>query len=409
MGTIWASIVFPIVAWYGLTTDHTSTQNYKDMAAAHFNVSLLINTQLKNPEKAHAENLKAMQIASKEGIRLVVSLPELDQAMRTGSDSDIEKCQKVIREKYRGKPGLFGYTIGDEPGSNSFDKISKIYHALEEADPDSIPYVNLFPNYAPLWALGTADYASYVDQFSKKVHPKILSYDFYPIVDEKSDGVLTYRTAYYANQEDVREVSLRDEIPSWAFSLSVPHGPYPMPTEGHIRWQIFHNLAYGTKGIQYFTYETANDPNWNFKNAILDSNLKKTTSYYYVQKVNAEVEALGPILQKLVSTDVQMTGELHEKCKPFTQNNEIADISGDSVLIGYFDGPRDSRYLMLVNRSFNKDAKVRIKPAPGIVLSEICKKTGSLQSPMELTRDGYSLEFKPGDGRLFQISAKLSQ
>ena len=84
-------------------------------------------------------------------------------------------------------------------------------------------------------------------------------------------------------------------------------------------------------------------------------------------------------------------------------------MSGNPVLLGFFDGSNGSRYLMLVNRSFEKDAKIRITPAVGISLTEICKTIGQTLNPMIMTRGAYSLEFRPGDGRFFQITNKQNQ
>ncbi len=393
------SALFPILAWYGLTTDRSTEAHYRDMAAAHFNISILVNTR---PDRMHEDNLKAMEIAGKQGVRLLVHLPEIAQFLKTGNEDDLKKAKEVIRERYRGKPGLYGYMLRDEPNASDFALLARAYKGCLEADPDSLPYINLFPNYANEAQLGTKTYEEHVDRFMKEVRPKVLSYDHYAIVQDGSK--IVYRSSYYHNQAVIREAALRYGVPSWAFSLSVPHGPYPMPTEGQIRWQIFHDLAYGTKGIQYFTYETPHDEYWKFHTAILDEKGNKTPTYYAVQRVNGEVAKLGPTLLSLTSTDVMMTGVLDNACKGFEPGPEIAGCAGSPVVLGFSDGPAKSRYLMVVNRDFQEEAKVMLKLAAGVTgLIEISKETGQPLPIMTPGSMGFGLKLAPGDGRLFRI------
>jgi len=52
--------------------------------------------------------------------------------------------------------------------------------ALRAARPGKLAYVNLFPNYAPASALGTASYDEHVAQFCEVVGTDVLSMDHYP-------------------------------------------------------------------------------------------------------------------------------------------------------------------------------------------------------------------------------------
>ena len=68
---------------------------------------------------------------------------------------------------------------------------------------------------------------------------------------------------YFYNWAVIREYSLKFGVPSWVFIQSVDFDGSQVglaqrrrPTEAEILWQINVSLAYGAKGIQYFTYWT---------------------------------------------------------------------------------------------------------------------------------------------------------
>ena len=53
----------------------------------------------------------------------------------------------------------------DEPAPGVFPDLSKTVEAIHQPRPGKLAYINLLPNYAPAWALGTSNYAEHVARF----------------------------------------------------------------------------------------------------------------------------------------------------------------------------------------------------------------------------------------------------
>ena len=49
---------------------------------------------------------------------------------------------------------------------------------------------------------------------------------------------------------------MRHDVPFLLIVQAMPHGPYRDPTEAELAWQVHHALAFGARGISYFTYWT---------------------------------------------------------------------------------------------------------------------------------------------------------
>src|SRR5262245_53522773 len=192
--------------------------------------------------------VRALDVAGRQGLRLWVTDHRIHPA--TIGDADWPAALEAAVRDYRGHPALGGYVVFDEPVASQFEAIAVVVAALHGADPDHLAYVNLLPDYIPPSGLGTASYEDYVEQFIATVRPQLLSYDYYPFGAEKD------RSTFFTNLAVIRAAALRHGLPFMLIVLAMPHGPYRDPTEGELAWQVHHALAYGARGISYFTYWT---------------------------------------------------------------------------------------------------------------------------------------------------------
>ncbi len=127
--------------------------------------------------------------------------------------------------------------------------------AFSRATLAHLPYVNLFPTYAPPEQLGTPSYYDHAEDFLNTVTPRIVSYDHYALLE--GDRL---RPDYFENPALVRAASRRHGVPFW-FSLQlIPEPGWRELTEHELRWQVYTSLAYGAKGIWHFTLWTV--PPW---------------------------------------------------------------------------------------------------------------------------------------------------
>lgn len=127
------------------------------------------------------------------------------------------------------------------------------------SSPNALRFINLLPNYASASQLGAPTYREYVRSFIEDVEPDVLCMDHYPLFDKSPQQYPTLNITtegYHRNLAVLREESQRAGIPFWNFFNSMPFATHLAASKGMIAWQAFTSLAYGAKGVLYFTYWT---------------------------------------------------------------------------------------------------------------------------------------------------------
>ena len=391
---------FPIMAWYGPGVHLLNDQVWGDMAGAGFNLCL---NSFHGPEEAHH---KSLELGQQHGIG--VFLGGRVNWEWGEKEEDADKLAAHVKEtvaKWSNEPALAAYVFKDEPHAVSFPALAKTRELLERADPGHWAYINLFPNYAPVNYLfyvrdqETRGYRYYVEHYMETVRPKVLSYDHYGI---RTDDEVT--PEYFDNLEIIRAAALKYEVPFWAFTLCTPLRPvFPMPTEGHLRFQLYCDLAYGAKGLQHFTYCRAEG-----FDGLIDHQGKRTATYDLAKRINWEIQHMGPVLVGLKSTAVFHTGPLPRGTKLFEGYGGVVSCTGGPAVLGFFDGPKGGKYLMIVNRSPAKSAEVTLKFAEGVKsVGEVDRsKAGGRVRAIEMNGGEVKLEMVAGDGRLLVIGGQ---
>ncbi len=339
----------------------------------------------------------------------------------TNAAKHLKRCkrfglQTLIRavgpvEKLPDGPACWGYLLVDEPGAGAFAELGRRAEEIRAKRPGRFGYVNLFPNYAPLWALGTTSYEEHVAKFIREVKPEVLSMDHYPLMRPGGDT----REAYCANLDCFRRHSLAAGIPFWNYFYSMPFNDRLDPTEAQIRWQIFTSVAFGAKGVLYFCYWTpgkgaAGAGEFPKGGAILTAEGLKTRHYEEARRINAELKNLGPTLMKLTSTGVyRVTTETNHSALAGSPIQKLARVGGDPTgefIIGAFKHADGRRAALIVNHNYSYTAwpTVEFDANPKTVL-EVSKATGK---PAPMVDDspelkGIQLSFGAGEARLFLL------
>ena len=392
----WEALDFPIMGWRGPPTRIVRDSIFQDVMDAGFtaNFNGYFYSEVQSVDIQRIENKRMLAVAERVGLKLLIMDTRIDATV-TPDAAAYARLDSVILD-YKDSPALLGYHIIDEPTSDLFANIALVKNYLLAKDPDRLAYVNLNPNWAPLDFLGSTSYPAHVEDFIKAVQPQVLTYDNYGIT---SSGL---RDGYYQNLENIRSAALAHKIPFWAFTLSTPHGPYPMPTEGHIRFQLYSDLAYGAQGLQYYTYGATVEPLGPM--APVDAKGTKTTIWYMAQKINLEILKLAPVLKTLTSTAVYHSLPLPLGTRLLPASSPISNID-IAIVMGFFKTPKNLSYVMLVNRDYTNAKTGNITVADSVQgLVEVSKLDG--KETALLAKNGQSqikLEFKAGEGRLFRI------
>jgi len=269
-----------------------------------------------------------------------------------------QQVQELIRQT-RSKTAVLGYLLRDEPSTDLMPGLGRMSAMLREADPKGLTYVNLFPTYASQAQLGAATYEDYVNRFVKSVHPQFLSYDNYSLLG----GVMADR--FFTNLDAIRRAALGAGVPFWNCILANAHFHYMEPSDATLGLQVYSTLAYGGKGIQYFTYLTPN--HGNFRLGAIDQFGNRTATWDMLRRIDNQIAALAPVMTKLKSLGVYHAPNVPDGCRPVSESRLVRGIdfgraSGDpelgQYLVGEFEDPTGRPYLMIVNKDLTRSFPV---------------------------------------------------
>jgi hypothetical protein len=368
--------IFPIMPWDGPPNDLATLQKIRDCGftiAGFVPVAALSNCQ--------AAGLKAIVSDARTS---GYDWASVDAATaRTNATA-------LIRETVK-DPAVFGYYLRDEPSAAWFPQLEKVASVVREFAPDKWPYINLFPDYAENWQLGTPNYSEYVDRFIATCHPKILSYDNYSIMD---DGSL--RNNYWSNLEAISAAARKHHLEFWNIVLAVAHFNYREASAADLRFEAYTSLAYGARGLAYFTYFTP--AVGGYRGGAIDQFGHETPTWQNLRNVNMQVQKLGPFLMQLTTDEVYHIGEVPASCEAAPTNSLVASVSGDNWLVGDFTHSDGSRYVMIVNKNLTKARPVSAQfRRPPKRLLHVCHYNGEL-----IPFEGEYVWIAPGQGVLLK-------
>ncbi|MCQ6557296.1 hypothetical protein [Paenibacillus mendelii] len=244
-------------------------------------------------------------------------------------------------------------------------------------------------------------YENYVSQWASK-NPDMLSFDTYPFSINGGIEQHTYRTL-----EIVRRQALKHNLDLWSYMQSVGIDALREPDEGEMRYNLYTHLAYGVKGIIYFTYGTPPIP--GFHDGLLNSNNEITDKYYYAQQNNADLLQLGETLTQLTSLAVYHTGSTIPEATnrlPAKSAVQPAD-NNEPYIISYFEHQNGDPYVMIVNRDYDNasEGTFTFKHKPKWI-QEISKENGEAVDTDYVRNTGtLTLSFKEGEGILLKLPA----
>jgi hypothetical protein len=200
-----------------------------------------------------------------------------------------------------------GYHIVDEPSAVAFDGLAEVNAYLKQHDPKHPGFINLYPTYARNFpgALGAATYEEYVREYVRKVKPFVISYDHYHFTNAGD------REDFFENIETIRRVSIDAKTPFWNIVLLTQHFGYRHLTEAELRFEAMQTLAFGGRGLVWFTYwmpAGVPDPQ-GWKHSMILADGSRDPHYDQVKRLNLEVKAIGDALGKCESTAVFHHGE----------------------------------------------------------------------------------------------------
>ncbi|WP_328465555.1 hypothetical protein [Streptomyces sp. NBC_00448] len=352
---------FPIGLFWPPHPYETTLDRYQEISDAGFTFLITGNYQFDPQSGGYA-----LQMADQVGLKVLIAgdprVQAIAQYMAVTDDrtvpsslttADATSWVQSALGSYASHPSLAGFNVFDEPAQSRFPTVGALTGIVRKVAPGLLPYSNLVPGNGP-------GYAAFVQAYIDTVQPPLISFDRYPIL---ADGI---DLNYFDNWSIYREASLKSGLPAWTYIQSVGFNNHRVPTASQLAWQTNISLAYGCKGIQYFTYWTP-DParGEGFTKALITPDGKQTPLYGAARKLNRNwLQPVGRQLKPLVSESVQHANDdpLPPSAVAFAPGDHLTSATGDAAVIGLFRNAQDdgTRYLLVTNRNPDAAASVRL-------------------------------------------------
>lgn len=366
---------------------------------------------------------EGLDVATRHGLRAMLTSDLLKP--ETLDDATKRAELDALINRVKSHPALEAYYLTDEPGAGAFPGLGKLVAHLRERDPTHLAYINLYPTYANEQQLGvSADaserarvgqptdsgemltddatvlrYRKHLKQFIETVQPDLISYDHYHFLKE-TDGQEKDGKEYFLNLGMIRSSALSAGLPFLnIIQADTIVKTWRLPNANELRWLVFTTMAYGGRGISYFTYWGPKAYNGLYQDGQPAPLLKD------VAALNQEIAKLGPALM-----DLNSVGAYHTAPLPYgggtVPTASPVQITGDGeFVLGLFSQAARTNAFMIVNRNYKHKTEAMVEVTlPGSRLQELDRQTGNWTDTGSLspTRT-VKLKLAPGDGRLFRV------
>ena len=359
-----AEAELPILGWWGIPEERVSVERYQEARQAGFTVLM--------QAASNAERMREfLDEAQSAGIKLSVRLPELEGC-------GLEAAVAALKDH----PALFMWHVKDEPKYKDFEWVADSVRRIEAADGSHPCYVNHIPDVSESW--GVPDYGAYMERVLREIKPKLISVDFYPCrmadvtrpVPYRADGDGVYVcSTWYRQLEYLSALARRERLPLALFACDVAHDAgdylYPVPTIAMLRLQMYSNLAYGARMLQYFTYwNPSSKSRMKFHESIIREDGTRSPVYDRVRMLNREIRSRAFVFMNAEPVSVEHTGAeiplgTRKLSKLPSYVKSLATPDGGAI-VAQFAGPKFNA-LVIVNRSLVREMQLELVLDPAAV------------------------------------------
>ena len=355
----------PIAAFNGMGikeynaqyADMVTEEHYAEMAACHINTSYALYDSIIYADQV----VKALEYAEKYNISYLAIGPGFDSA----TDANLLEST-IYKTLIKNQPkALGGILIKDEPSRSHFEQIATSRSTFEQLMGKNFLYhSNVFPDYATERQrygngeipAGGYSHEQYIDDYIRIYNPQILSFAYYPLYEA---GIM--QLGYFDNMSVMRKKAAEAKIPFWFYVQTCSFSDNTrIPNEADLHWLVNTALAYGSKGIQYFTYVVpiSFPGGEQFNGAMIDLQGNPTEVYGYAKTINKFITEIDEVLMCSLSKGLMKSGT--SACGDIPEGDlvdsygALSSVEGESVLVGCFDYNGKAAYYV-VNNSVTAD------------------------------------------------------
>ena len=320
-----------------------------------------------------------------------------------------EKNIAIGVEFAAGKEHCIGYHVVDEPTADKFAEIARLIKLYREQDQTRYPMVNLFPSYAPEWALG-GTYEEHVTNFVQTVgaeNIEYLSHDYYPFRD---GGVVL--TDIYGDMEVLRRVAYENgKLKTHAYPQSTAWNATRMPTADELRWNVYGYLAYGFKALSYFNLVcpgSSDTEGEGFRDSLIyrDGTIRDPELFAAFSELNWEVRGLSSILMNVDVAHAYHTQKNVKGVEILPEDYFLRPSGRNDFIISVMEAKEgDDEHIMIFNKNTKRAAtcKFTVDVAAGVKWMEYFDPHIGEYVPVEFEDGLLKDQFLPGEGRVYRL------
>lgn len=344
--------ITPSDVGYGECTDTVDFENdMAEMAAVGINFNL--------PDIWQGDTLSYRQrlvyTCNKLGIDTLVYDAELIEYLQ-GDSYDETVAAKMV-ESYKDEESFAGHFIQDEPSVSELEKLEIAAARYKKLLPGKVFYINLFPIHA------IDDYDAYLETYFSSIGTERVSYDYYALTGntKKEYGL---KPTQLLNLETAATKARENGAGFYTIIASTGH--YNPADRTYLRnisdvadmsFQAYTSMAYGIKGLTWFTYRAMGDGEYGEQPGMLDKYGERTRVYDYAQELNAHIQSFADVYltydwKGAMTFEGEVGGE-NENFKnlltPRTEHPALVSLQSDEdILVGTFHNG-ENHGLMIVN------------------------------------------------------------
>ncbi len=381
---------FALFGWVSPPRESTTAGRYAELADAGLNLTVLAWAD----SGRVADNLARLDATRPRGVRNLLLDQQLSHVAASAPGS-LVLADSIVR-RYRDDPAFAGWYLGDEPPTSSFARLGELFAILRARDPAHPAWNNLqgrsaFPSHEA--------FVAYVRAYVAATQPAVLCDDEYEFDQSGDRGRLTENVATLAG------IARENGLPFWGIVLLVQHASYRPVTTGMLRWQVAQWLAFGARGIGYFTYWTpAPDHVMNWQPAMIAWGTgARTAAYDSVRALNARLAPLGNTLAGMQWLLTEYAGSVPAGGTPFAPDSLLAAVDGRATL-GVFADSTGAPHVFVASADSLAIRTVTLTLAEGRRAWRL-RDDGGAWDALAVAPDGrLALTFAPGDFALLKLS-----
>lgn len=271
-----------------------------------------------------------------------------------GASYDEATARQMV-ESYASEASFAGHFIMDEPNGEQLQRLKLAAERYRRLLPGKIFYVNLFPDYV------SPDYEVYLDEYFDTVGGDRISYDYY-VLQGHSASEYNMKTTHLRNLDTAAKKAKEKGAALYTIIASTGHmnesdGVYlrNIESKADLGFQAYSAMAYGIKGLTWFTYLSMDDGRYGEQPGMYDKYGNKTKVYDYVSELNADIRAFSDVYCSYDWTGTMLVegtkdGEnenFANVASPLRSHRAVTSITADHDVIAgtFFDGTSDALLL----------------------------------------------------------------